>query len=155
MRGCRSKTGKRKTPDGRPRFFIVVHNGLVSSFLPIGIIAYADLDCNILINEIFNTKRKTPENQGFLVDATGFEPATSASRTQRSTKLSHASLFNSLFSTANSFIIHCHFSFVKSFFDFSRLFCNYSSRHSGFPHLTLLYRPLRAIRPLRIRHLFM
>ena len=27
------------------------------------------------------------------VDATGFEPATSASRTQRSTKLSHASLF--------------------------------------------------------------
>ena len=103
----------------------------------------------------FNTKRKTPENQGFLVDATGFEPATSASRTQRSTKLSHASLFNSLFSTANSFIIHCHFSFVKSFFDFSRLFCNYSSRHSGFPHLTLLYRPLRAIRPLRIRHLFM
>ena len=28
----------------------------------------------------------------FKVDATGFEPATSASRTQRSTKLSHASL---------------------------------------------------------------
>ena len=28
----------------------------------------------------------------FEVDATGFEPATSASRTQRSTKLSHASL---------------------------------------------------------------
>ena len=28
----------------------------------------------------------------FIVDATGFEPATSASRTQRSTKLSHASL---------------------------------------------------------------
>ena len=27
------------------------------------------------------------------VDATGFEPATSASRTQRSTKLSHASIF--------------------------------------------------------------
>ena len=26
-----------------------------------------------------------------LIDATGFEPATSASRTQRSTKLSHAS----------------------------------------------------------------
>ena len=26
-----------------------------------------------------------------IVDATGFEPATSASRTQRSTKLSHAS----------------------------------------------------------------
>ena len=26
------------------------------------------------------------------IDATGFEPATSASRTQRSTKLSHASL---------------------------------------------------------------
>ena len=29
----------------------------------------------------------------FLVDATGFEPATSASRTQRSTKLSHASIY--------------------------------------------------------------
>ena len=28
----------------------------------------------------------------FYVDATGFEPATSASRTQRSTKLSHASI---------------------------------------------------------------
>ena len=28
------------------------------------------------------------------VDATGFEPATSASRTQRSTKLSHASIFD-------------------------------------------------------------
>ena len=27
-----------------------------------------------------------------LLDATGFEPATSASRTQRSTKLSHASI---------------------------------------------------------------
>ena len=29
-----------------------------------------------------------------LVDATGFEPAASASRTQRSTKLSHASILN-------------------------------------------------------------
>ena len=28
----------------------------------------------------------------FVVEATGFEPATSASRTQRSTKLSHASI---------------------------------------------------------------
>ena len=28
------------------------------------------------------------------VDATGFEPATSASRTQRSTKLSHATIIN-------------------------------------------------------------
>ena len=31
----------------------------------------------------------------FVVDATGFEPATSASRTQRSTKLSHASILYS------------------------------------------------------------
>ena len=40
--------------------------------------------------------KKEPLNQGILkllVEATGFEPATSASRTQRSTKLSHASLF--------------------------------------------------------------
>ena len=29
-----------------------------------------------------------------MVEVTGFEPATSASRTQRSTKLSHTSLFN-------------------------------------------------------------
>ena len=35
-----------------------------------------------------------------IIDATGFEPATSASRTQRSTKLSHASLFD-LKSTIN------------------------------------------------------
>ena len=44
----------------------------------------------------FSTQKKEPLNQGILkllVEATGFEPATSASRTQRSTKLSHASLF--------------------------------------------------------------
>ena len=44
----------------------------------------------------FFTGKKEPLNQGILkllVEATGFEPATSASRTQRSTKLSHASLF--------------------------------------------------------------
>ena len=33
-------------------------------------------------------------DSGFLVGATGFEPATSASRTQRSTKLSHAPFLN-------------------------------------------------------------
>lgn len=45
---------------------------------------------------IFHKQKKEPLNQGILkllVEATGFEPATSASRTQRSTKLSHASLF--------------------------------------------------------------
>ena len=31
-----------------------------------------------------------------LVEMTGFEPAASASRTQRSTKLSHISLFNKI-----------------------------------------------------------
>ena len=31
-----------------------------------------------------------------IVEATGFEPATSASRTQRSTKLSHASICEQL-----------------------------------------------------------
>ena len=44
----------------------------------------------------FSQTKKEPLNQGILkalVEATGFEPATSASRTQRSTKLSHASLF--------------------------------------------------------------
>ena len=40
------------------------------------------------------TNKKALKIKAFLkVDATGFEPATSASRTQRSTKLSHASLF--------------------------------------------------------------
>ena len=45
----------------------------------------------------FSTQKKEPLNQGILkllVEATGFEPATSASRTQRSTKLSHASSIN-------------------------------------------------------------
>ena len=43
---------------------------------------------------IFHKQKKEPLNQGILkllVEATGFEPATSASRTQRSTKLSHTS----------------------------------------------------------------
>ena len=47
----------------------------------------------------FSTQKKEPLNQGILkllVEATGFEPATSASRTQRSTKLSHTSLFRCL-----------------------------------------------------------
>lgn len=44
--------------------------------------------CNI------GAKKRTPIGvRFFCVDATGFEPAASASRTQRSTKLSHASLF--------------------------------------------------------------
>ena len=45
----------------------------------------------------FSQTKKEPLNQGILkalVEATGFEPATSASRTQRSTKLSHTSLFD-------------------------------------------------------------
>ena len=40
---------------------------------------------------IGSTKNRTPFGIRFLVDATRFELATSASRTQRSTKLSHAS----------------------------------------------------------------
>ena len=40
-------------------------------------------------------EKKAPRLGAFsLVEVTGFEPATSASRTQRSTKLSHTSLFN-------------------------------------------------------------
>ena len=50
--------------------------------------------------KIYHKNKKRPPTlnlQGLAVplprvDATGFEPATSASRTQRSTKLSHASL---------------------------------------------------------------
>ena len=32
--------------------------------------------------------------EGIMVEVTGFEPAASASRTQRSTKLSHTSIFS-------------------------------------------------------------
>ena len=50
-----------------------------------------------------------------LVDATGFEPATSASRTQRSTKLSHASLIDYL---KSCLIIIAHLPcFVQIFFN--------------------------------------
>ena len=48
----------------------------------------------------FRAKKRNSFIQGVpssLVEVTGFEPATSASRTQRSTKLSHTSLFRCLF----------------------------------------------------------
>ena len=43
-------------------------------------------------NLVATTKKNRSHERSFLVDATRFELATSASRTQRSTKLSHASL---------------------------------------------------------------
>ena len=46
-----------------------------------------------------NTKKDTLRYPSLVVDATGFEPATSASRTQRSTKLSHASFRLAYYST--------------------------------------------------------
>ena len=39
-------------------------------------------------------KKSKSEDLDFLVEVTGFEPATSASRTQRSTKLSHTSIYD-------------------------------------------------------------
>ena len=74
--------------------------------------------------------KKRPEpllSQGFRrpcqgVDATGFEPATSASRTQRSTKLSHASLFCFAPSPEHLLSIHRFFGFVKHFFYFFQIF---------------------------------
>ena len=56
-----------------------------------------------------------------LVEATGFEPAASASRTQRSTKLSHASIFHLSVVTRDckNYYIHfggiCQHFFQKSF----------------------------------------
>ena len=55
------------------------------------------------------------------IDATGFEPATSASRTQRSTKLSHASFFR--FSETCLIILTQMYGFVHTFFQlFSFIF---------------------------------
>ncbi len=51
-----------------------------------------------------------------MVEATGFEHATSASRTQRSTKLSHASIYVQAVSRGTVVIIAEHFRFVKTFF---------------------------------------
>jgi hypothetical protein len=76
-------------------------------------------------NTISQRVKKRPEpllSQGFRrpcqgVDATGFEPATSASRTQRSTKLSHASMCFVFASFAsNSFSISHLFTFVNNKF---------------------------------------
>ena len=48
--------------------------------------------------------KKTPQSRRFFqVEVTGFEPATSASRTQRSTKLSHTSLFIKLYNNTKNF----------------------------------------------------
>ena len=58
------------------------------------------------------------------IEATGFEPATSASRTQRSTKLSHASFSTvSLMFTSDSFIIALLEKKIKYFFQFFQIFC--------------------------------
>ena len=46
-------------------------------------------------NLVATTKKNRSHERSFLVDATRFELATSASRTQRSTKLSHASILYS------------------------------------------------------------
>ncbi len=51
-----------------------------------------------------------------MVEATGFEHATSASRTQRSTKLSHASIYVQVVSHGTVVIIADRFRFVKRFF---------------------------------------
>ena len=44
-----------------------------------------------------------------MVEVTGFEPATSASRTQRSTKLSHASI-----RVKNSFVLHNNNHYIET-----------------------------------------
>ena len=82
-------------------------------------------------NIISQRVKKRPEpllSQGFRrpcqgVDATGFEPATSASRTQRSTKLSHASMcFVFVSFASNSFSISHLFTFVNNKFHFFQNF---------------------------------
>ena len=55
--------------------------------------AFAPAQDADFISTVWITKKQAPRGTCFFViDATGFEPAASASRTQRSTKLSHASI---------------------------------------------------------------
>ena len=62
------------------RYFLVI--SLISDYLQ-----------TLKLNKFAKKNAAFPKkNSAFLIDATGFEPAASASRTQRSTKLSHASL---------------------------------------------------------------
>ena len=71
------------------------------------------------------------------VEATGFEPTTSASRTQRSTKLSHASIFTDC-SSAKS-IIYDKTSFVNKIFHFLYKFLRafFTFRHKKAPPVGL------------------
>ena len=79
-------------------------------------------------NTISQRVKKRPEpllSQGFRrpcqgVDATGFEPATSASRTQRSTKLSHASISTVRIDCLN--ILAKETAFVHNFFQITANF---------------------------------
>ena len=75
--------------------------------------------------------KKTPKpliSQGFrrpcqVVEVTGFEPTTSASRTQRSTKLSHASIFCFLNSRPSTIaIIYDVYRNVNTFFEIFLIF---------------------------------
>ena len=73
-------------------------------------------------NTISQRVKKRPEpllSQGFRrpcqgVDATGFEPATSASRTQRSTKLSHASMCFVLYRSHRTRLVYRTFSLLST-----------------------------------------
>ena len=58
---------------------------------------FSDARCLHKVQVLSYSKEKTANPNGFtvcLVEMTGLEPAASASRTQRSTKLSHISIFN-------------------------------------------------------------
>ena len=70
---------------------------LTESGTPASIAKSNKQGCVCVGNEIIKQKKNRKSINDFRrpcqgIDATGFEPATSASRTQRSTKLSHASL---------------------------------------------------------------
>ena len=78
------------------------------------------------------------------VEATGFEPTTSASRTQRSTKLSHASIFNYCSSAIT--IIYDKILFVNKIFHFLYLL-KMSTLNSTFFHIFIVL-PFCTIRSL-------
>ena len=77
-------------------------------------IAIADFECPLYIKKTENAKFTFPVPLP-RIEATGFEPTTSASRTQRSTKLSHASLIAKNIIVAFKVFVNLKIIFVNDF----------------------------------------
>ena len=66
----------------------------------------------VLIKQNKKSKPDLKVKFGFLVEVTGLEPAASASRTQRSTKLSHTSITNIYF--FKKYVLNSQFALLRS-----------------------------------------